>query len=185
MSGRTSSRTSSGPLFAMTAEAWSWVGMTPRYVFATKPDKALGDPALSAQAEQLIQQALDKAGVKYRVKDKDGTFYAPKIDIQVKDALGREWQTATIQVDRLMLPERFDLHYIDENGDASGRGDPPRHPGLARALHRGDHRALRRGVSLLAGARPGGDRAYRRSPHRWRAGAGRRPRAPRPARRGR
>ncbi|MEO6350372.1 MAG: His/Gly/Thr/Pro-type tRNA ligase C-terminal domain-containing protein, partial [Candidatus Limnocylindrales bacterium] len=46
-----------------------------------------------------------------------GAFYAPKIDIQIADALGREWQTDTIQVDRLMLPERFDLHYIDENGE--------------------------------------------------------------------
>ena len=50
------------------------------------------------------------------MKEKDGAFYAPKIDIQVEDALGREWQTATIQVDLVMLPERFDLHYIDEEG---------------------------------------------------------------------
>ena len=57
----------------------------------------------------------------------DGAFYAPKIDIQVKDALGREWQTATIQVDLVMLPERFDLTYIDENGGAGPAGrDPPR-----------------------------------------------------------
>jgi threonyl-tRNA synthetase len=55
-------------------------------------------------------------GREYRVKPGDA-FYAPKIDIQVQDALGREWQTATIQVDRLMLPERFDLHYIDEHGE--------------------------------------------------------------------
>ncbi len=56
------------------------------------------------------------SGMAYRVKEKDGAFYAPKIDIQVEDALGREWQTATIQVDLVMLPERFDLHYIDEDG---------------------------------------------------------------------
>ena len=62
-------------------------------------------------------EALKASGVNYRVKEGDGAFYAPKIDIQVADALGREWQTATIQVDRLMLPERFDLHYIDENGE--------------------------------------------------------------------
>ena len=62
-------------------------------------------------------EALKASGVKYRVKEGDGAFYAPKIDIQIEDALGREWQTATIQVDRLMLPERFDLHYIDENGE--------------------------------------------------------------------
>ena len=65
-------------LFAMTAEAWSWVGMTPRYVFATKPDKALGDPALWAQAEQLIQQALDTAGVTYGVKPKTARSTRPR-----------------------------------------------------------------------------------------------------------
>ena len=62
-------------------------------------------------------EALKASGVNYRVKPGDGAFYAPKIDIQIADALGREWQAATIQVDRLMLPERFDLHYVDENGE--------------------------------------------------------------------
>ena len=65
----------------------------------------------------MMLEALKASGVNYRVKDGDGAFYAPKIDIQIQDALGREWQTATIQVDRLMLPERFDLHYIDEHGE--------------------------------------------------------------------
>ena len=65
----------------------------------------------------MMLEALKASGVNYRVKEGDGAFYAPKIDIQIADALGREWQTATIQVDRLMLPERFDLHYIDENGE--------------------------------------------------------------------
>ena len=95
-------------------EAYSWVGLTPRFTFGTRPDKALGDIALWDKAEGLIRVALDASGVEFRVKEKDGAFYAPKIDIQVEDALGREWQTATIQVDLVMLPERFDLHYIDE-----------------------------------------------------------------------
>jgi threonyl-tRNA synthetase len=135
-------------LFAMTAEAWSWVGMTPRYVFATKPDKALGDPALWAQAEQLIQQALDKAGVTYGVKPKDGTFYAPKIDLYVDDALGREWQMATIQVDLVMLPEQFDLTYIDEAGQAQ----------RPMAIHRAVYGSLERFIGVItehfAGAFP-------------------------------
>jgi threonyl-tRNA synthetase len=97
-------------------EAYSWVGLTPRLTFGTRPDKALGDPAMWARAEALIREALDRSGADYRVKEKDGAFYAPKIDIQVEDALGREWQTATIQVDLVMLPERFDLHYVDEDG---------------------------------------------------------------------
>ncbi len=97
-------------------KSYSWVGLTPRFTFGTRPDKALGDAALWDKAEGLIRAALQSSGVDYRVKDKDGAFYAPKIDIQIEDALGREWQTATIQVDLVMLPERFDLHYIDEEG---------------------------------------------------------------------
>jgi threonyl-tRNA synthetase len=103
-------------LLAEVREAYSWVGLTPRFTFGTRPDKALGDVALWERAEELIHAALERSGVPYRVKEKDGAFYAPKIDIQIEDALGREWQTATIQVDLVMLPERFDLHYIDEEG---------------------------------------------------------------------
>ena len=103
-------------LLGEVSEAYSWVGLTPRFTFGTRPDKALGDVALWDRAEGLIRDALTRSEVDYRVKEKDGAFYAPKIDIQVEDALGREWQTATIQVDLVMLPERFDLHYIDEEG---------------------------------------------------------------------
>jgi len=98
-------------------EAYGWFGLKPRFAFATKPDDALGDPEIWERAEGLIREALDRAGVTYAHKPKDGTFYAPKIDIYIDDALGREWQMATIQVDLMMVPERFDLHYIDENGE--------------------------------------------------------------------
>ena len=98
-------------------EAYSWFGLTPTLTFGTRPDKALGDPEVWAETEAIMRAELDRSGLQYRVKEKDGAFYAPKIDIQVADALGREWQTATIQVDRLMLPERFDLEYVDENGE--------------------------------------------------------------------
>ena len=100
----------------LTRTAYGWFGLEPRFVFATRPDKALGDPALWERAERLIKDALDASGMRYSVKPKDGTFYAPKIDIYVDDALGREWQMATIQADLVMLPERFDLTYTDENG---------------------------------------------------------------------
>jgi threonyl-tRNA synthetase len=103
-------------LLGEVSESYAWVGLTPRFTFGTRPDKALGDAASWDRAESLIRDALVRSEVDYRVKEKDGAFYAPKIDIQVEDALGREWQTATIQVDLAMLPERFDLHYIDEEG---------------------------------------------------------------------
>jgi threonyl-tRNA synthetase len=97
-------------------ESYSWFGLTPTLTFGTRPDKALGDPEVWAETEAIMRAELDRSGLDYRVKEKDGAFYAPKIDIQIEDALGREWQTATIQVDRVMLPERFDLHYVDESG---------------------------------------------------------------------
>jgi threonyl-tRNA synthetase len=129
-------------------EAYSWVGLEPRFAFATKPDKAIGDPALWEKAEGLIKDALDRAGGNYVVKPKDGTFYAPKIDIYIDDALGREWQMATIQVDLVMLPERFDLTYIDETGQ-------PQRP---MAIHRAIYGSLERFIGILvehfAGAFP-------------------------------
>ena len=129
-------------------EAYSWVGLTPRFAFATKPDKAIGDPALWERAEALVKAALDRAGGDYKVKPKDGTFYAPKIDIYIDDALGREWQMATIQADLVMLPERFDLHYIDEDGQ----------PQRQIAIHRAIYGSLERFIGILvehfAGAFP-------------------------------
>jgi threonyl-tRNA synthetase len=129
-------------------EAYSWVGLVPRYAFATKPDKALGDPALWERAEELIHAALMRSGAKFVIKPKDGTFYAPKIDIYIDDALGREWQMATIQVDLVMLPERFDLSYIDEHGQAQ----------RPIAIHRAIYGSLERFIGILvehvAGAFP-------------------------------
>jgi len=130
------------------AESYSWFGLQPRFSFATKPDKALGDPALWEKAEGLIREALDRSGAKYAVKPRDGTFYAPKIDIYIDDGLGREWQTATIQVDLVMLPERFDLEYIDEEG----------RPQRPVAIHRAIYGSLERFIGILtehfAGAFP-------------------------------
>ncbi len=97
-------------------EAYGWFGLEPRFSFATRPDDALGEPEQWERAERYIADALDRAGVEYTVKPGDGAFYAPKIDIYVDDALGREWQMATIQADMMMLPERFDLTYVDEEG---------------------------------------------------------------------
>ena len=135
-------------LIDFATEVYGWFGLQPRYVFATKPDKAVGSAELWAQAEAQIKEALDRSGASYKVKPKDGTFYAPKIDIYVDDALGREWQMATIQVDLTMLPERFDLTYVDESGK------------LKRpvAIHRAIYGSLERFIGILiehfAGALP-------------------------------
>src|SRR6187200_1104192 len=136
-------------LLAEVHEAYSWFGLKPRFAFATRPDKAIGDPALWDLAERLIREALDRAaGGSYVVKPKDGTFYAPKIDIYIDDALGREWQMATIQVDLTMLPERFDLTYTDEHGQEQ----------RPMAIHRAIYGSLERFIGILvehfAGAFP-------------------------------
>jgi threonyl-tRNA synthetase len=120
-------------------ESYSWFGLEPRFAFATRPDKAIGDPALWDRAEALIKETLDRTGAKYVVKPKDGTFYAPKIDIYIDDALGREWQMATIQVDLVMLPERFDLTYVDE----AGKEQRPI------AIHRAIYGSLERFIGIL------------------------------------
>ena len=73
--------------FGEVNEAYSWVGLVPRFAFATKPDKAIGDPALWERAEELIHATLMRTGVEFVTKPKDGTFYAPKIDIYIDDAL--------------------------------------------------------------------------------------------------
>ncbi len=85
------------------------------FSLATRPDKALGDPKLWQKAERALEAALKAAKVKYELKPKDGAFYGPKIDINVRDALKREWTIATIQLD-FQMPERFNLAYIDEHG---------------------------------------------------------------------
>ena len=129
-------------------EAYGWFGLKPRFSFATKPDKAIGDPALWERAERLTMEAFAAADISYQLKPKDGTFYAPKIDIYIDDALGREWQMATIQIDLTMLAERFDLTYDDENGKAV----------RPVAIHRAIYGSLERFIGILiehfAGAFP-------------------------------
>lgn len=89
--------------------------MERKIFLSTKPDDAMGDPDVWAKAEDALRQALDSSGIKYGIKEKDGAFYGPKIDIHVKDALGRSWQTGTIQLD-FFMPEKFELEYIAPDG---------------------------------------------------------------------
>jgi threonyl-tRNA synthetase len=84
--------------------------------FSTRPDKYVGTPDQWDMAESAIRSSLEKAGLDYRVAEGEGTFYGPKIDIHVRDAIGRLWQMCTIQVD-FQLPDRFDLEYTDEKGE--------------------------------------------------------------------
>jgi threonyl-tRNA synthetase len=120
-------------------EVYAWFGLAPQVKFGTKPDKALGDPALWERAEALVLEALERSGLPFTIKPKDGAFYAPKIDIHIEDALGRSWQTATFQVDLVMLPERFDLTYVDEHGQQQ----------RPIAIHRAVYGSLERFIGIL------------------------------------
>ncbi len=82
---------------------------------STMPEKAIGDKEDWDRAEEGLKAALEKVGLPYEVDEGGGAFYGPKIDIQIKDAIGRGWQCSTIQFD-FSLPERFDLSYIDSSG---------------------------------------------------------------------
>jgi threonyl-tRNA synthetase len=82
---------------------------------STRPEKSIGSDEDWDRATGALQHALESSGLDYEINAGDGAFYGPKIDVKVKDALGREWQCATIQCD-FTLPERFDLVYIGEDG---------------------------------------------------------------------
>jgi threonyl-tRNA synthetase len=91
-------------------------GLEPMFRLATRPEKYLGTAEQWDHAEHALEEALKANGLSYVVKPGDGAFYAPKIDIHIEDVLGRDWQMATIQADLTMVPERFQLEYVDANG---------------------------------------------------------------------
>ena len=80
------------------------------------PDKFVGDDDIWERATEALREALDRHGLEYAVKEGDAAFYGPKIDIDVRDAIGRSWQLSTIQAD-FQLPERFDLEYVGADND--------------------------------------------------------------------
>ena len=93
-------------------------GLDFELTLSTRPDDYMGDIELWNKAEANLKSVLDELCGKdnYRINEGDGAFYGPKIDIKMKDCLGREWQMGTVQVD-FQLPLRFNLSYIDSNGE--------------------------------------------------------------------
>ncbi len=82
---------------------------------STRPEKFVGTPEMWDKAEEALQKALVRSGLPYEIDPGEGVFYGPKIDIKIKDVLGRTWQCSTIQVD-FNLPQRFGLYYVGEDG---------------------------------------------------------------------
>ncbi|TMV45441.1 threonine--tRNA ligase [Paenibacillus mesophilus] len=81
---------------------------------STRPEQSMGSDELWEQAEGALRNVLERRGVQYRLNEGDGAFYGPKIDFHIRDAIGRSWQCATIQVD-FQMPDKFDLSYVDES----------------------------------------------------------------------
>ncbi len=86
-----------------------------RMELSTRPEKFLGDSKVWDKAEAMLQEVLEKNKIDYKINPGDGAFYGPKIDLHVKDAIGRSWQLATLQLD-FNQAERFDLTYEGADG---------------------------------------------------------------------
>jgi threonyl-tRNA synthetase len=83
---------------------------------STRPEKSIGTDEDWERATQALLNTLKAGKLPFDINEGDGAFYGPKIDVKLKDALGRRWQCATIQVD-FAMPERFDLHYVGSDGE--------------------------------------------------------------------
>jgi threonyl-tRNA synthetase len=105
---------------------------------STMPDSHMGDEETWKKATNALAEALKANSIKYEIKEKEGAFYGPKIDIDVKDSMGREWQCATIQLD-YQLPQRFGLSYTGEDGKEH----------MPVVLHRVVYGALERFIAIL------------------------------------
>jgi threonyl-tRNA synthetase len=122
--------------------------LEPTFKLSTRAEKGLGTLEQWEAAERALADALKASGTDFTLNPGDANFYGPKIDIDVHDALGRAWQVATIQCDLTMLPERFQLEYIDADGQ-------PKRPV---AIHRAIYGSYERFIGILtehyAGAFP-------------------------------
>ena len=122
-------------------------GLEPLFKLSTRPEKSLGTDEQWQVAERGLEDALRANGLAFALNPGDGTFYGPKIDVDIHDALGRRWQVATIQID-FQQPERFGLEYIDTDGQ-------PKRPVM---VHRAIFGSFERFVGILtehyAGAFP-------------------------------
>lgn len=78
---------------------------------STRPEKAIGEPEVWDRATAMLKESLEEKGIAYKIKEGEGAFYGPKIEFNVKDCIGRQWQLGTAQVD-FFLPERFGLEYV-------------------------------------------------------------------------
>lgn len=102
-------------LFEITKRFYSVFNLEYSFRLGTRPEKFMGEKKTWDIAEKELKNILEKSGEKYFIEEGDGAFYGPKIDILMKDSIGREWQMGTLQLD-FHIPKAFNLTYIDQNG---------------------------------------------------------------------
>jgi threonyl-tRNA synthetase len=103
-------------IIAMVQDVMAVFGFEYTMEISTRPAKSMGSDEMWELATRALKDSLDTKGLPYDINEGDGAFYGPKIDVKIKDAIGRSWQCATIQCD-FNLPERFDTHYIGTDGE--------------------------------------------------------------------
>lgn len=122
----------------MVAKMYEPFDLSFRLRFGTRPEKFMGEAKDWDNAEKMLLQALDESGIEYFVAEGEGAFYGPKVDILMKDSIGREWQTGTIQLD-FQQPKRFKLEYIEKDGS----GQTPT------VIHRAIYGSFERFIGIL------------------------------------
>jgi threonyl-tRNA synthetase len=125
---------------AIADEIYNTFGVTYRAEFSTRPDDFMGDIEVWNRAEASLKKILDQKYGEggYEINEGDGAFYGPKIDLQIKDALGREWQCGTIQLD-FQLPHNFGLTYQDAEGNMQ----------MPVVIHRAIYGSLERFIGII------------------------------------
>jgi len=123
----------------LTDKLYSMFDLPYHMELSTRPDKCIGTDEQWEKATKALKDALDSTGKEYFINEGDGAFYGPKIDFHIKDALGRTWQCATIQLD-MAQPDNFDLTYMGEDGNDKHR------PVM---IHRTIYGALERFIGIL------------------------------------
>jgi threonyl-tRNA synthetase len=102
-------------LLKMLDEVYEAFGLEYSVCLSTRPEEFMGEIETWDKAEHALKEALESAGVDYTVNEGDGAFYGPKIDVNIRDSLGRQWQCGTVQLD-FQLPQRFELKYSAADG---------------------------------------------------------------------
>jgi threonyl-tRNA synthetase len=113
-------------------------GFEPQLELSTRPEQRLGDDAMWDHAERALAQAMERRGLQYEIGEGEGTFYGPKIDMHMRDSIGRSWQLGTVQLD-YQMPERFGLEY-------TGADDEPHRPVM---IHRALLGSFERFIGIL------------------------------------